>query len=444
MRILLSTILAVAATLGAAPAAGASPEDAGRAELQVYLLTMDQGDEVWERFGHNAILIRDEDTGEAVTWNWGLFDFAQVDFLPRFLRGEMLYSMGPAPFQPFVDSYVRADRSVYLNEIHLTPEQARELDGFVRWNYLPENRDYHYDYYRDNCSTRVRDVLDLVLGGLIRDEFGDRLTERTYRWHSRRLVQATLWLDQGLSLLLGSRGDRPITEWEAMFVPMELMALLEGMEVNDGAGGTRPLLGPREVLFQSSRPPTPDHAPAFSPVWLVGGLLLAGLGGLLGWSAGGREGGRARIAFGVLGGLWGAFAGLLGLLMVLAWFTDHVFIHRNVNILYTNPLLLLLGPALLAVTLRERWFGGRPGALVGWGMLVVAALSLVAALLQAVGIVHQGNAEVIALALPMNVGLAAGLWLGISPRRPPGDRLDLASGAPRGRQGAQSKGVWRR
>ncbi|MFW5904651.1 MAG: DUF4105 domain-containing protein, partial [bacterium] len=183
-----------------------------RERLRVFLLTMGPGDEVWERFGHNALLIRDDLTGEATAWNWGLFDFGAVDFIPRFLRGTMLYSMGPAPLEPFLESYRRANRSVYANELHLTPEEAEELDAFVRWNYRPENRQYRYDYFRDNCSTRLRDALDGILGGVLRQRFAGRETPRTFRWHSRRMVQELFWIDQGMSHLMGPRGDRPISE----------------------------------------------------------------------------------------------------------------------------------------------------------------------------------------------------------------------------------------
>jgi hypothetical protein len=390
--------------------AGVHQEFESEDRYRVFLLTMDQGDEVWERFGHNALLIRNESTGEELAWNWGLFDFQDVDFIPRFLKGTMLYQMGPAPVQPFLDSYVWADRSIYSNEIHLSQEQARELDEFVRWNYLPENRHYVYDYFRDNCSTRIRDILDRVLDGAIRDRYYERSTPHTYRWHSRRLVQGLFWIDQGMSHLMGTRGDRPITEWEAMFVPMELMRLLEELEVEDETGGLRPLLGPREVLYEARRPPTPTEAPGL-PLWwpLVGlglGALLVGLGQLAGQ---GRNG--ARIGLGVAGAGWSLVAGILGFIMTASWFTDHVFIHRNLNLLHTSPLALLLGVLVAAAAMRGRWWEGRPGRLARDLAVLLAALSLGAALLQIVTPIHQGNAEALTLALPVNLGLAVAFLL---------------------------------
>ncbi len=402
-------------------------EERGR-DLRVYLLTMEQGDEVWEKFGHNALLVRNEATGEEIAWNWGLFNFQDVDFIPRFLRGTMRYSMGGFPPDLMLQEYVRAERSVWANEVRLTPAQAGALDAFVRWNAQEENRHYTYDYFRDNCSTRIRDVLDRVLQGELEARFADRETPHSYRWHTRRLVQGTTWIDQGLSFLLGLRGDRPRTEWEAMFIPMILMELLEGVQVPnpDRPGEMLPLLGPRQVVHQADRPPAPAAPPRFAPWSLLLGVGAAGLLAGLAGSGGvpGRRGTgpaaaqapglaptRARrwsLAILVLG--WGLFAGLLGTLLVTAWFTDHVFIQWNLNLFHLSP--LTLGVALLlvpsALIPRVASGGVGRGALVLGGL--VAAGSLAVALLQGVGVLHQGNAEVVAVALPLNLAVAWVAW----------------------------------
>ncbi|CAN5712391.1 hypothetical protein BH23GEM11_BH23GEM11_13110 [soil metagenome] len=404
--------------------------------LQVWLLTMDRGDEVYEMFGHNALLIRDERTGEELAWNWGLFNFEDVDFIPRFLRGTMRYSMGPADPEPFLRIYAATNRAVYANRIHLTQAQAAELDAFVRWNYLPENRPYVYDYYRDNCSTRLRDALDLVLGGQIAAQFQDRPTGRSYRWFSRELVQVTGWVDQGLSFLLGMRGDVTISEWEAMFLPVELIQHLEGFSVEEPGGGTRSLLGPRQLVVEATRAPLPAGPPGPSLGFLLVGLLLGGaMVGLAvaaapwapapdskaaatphdrvpGWPLFGAPRRRVpRILLGVLVSAWGAFSGLMGLLLVVAWFTDHVFIQANLNIFQLSPLALAGAPLLLgflfmpAGPARERM--GRAAVVVN---AVTLALGLVAALLQGIGVLYQWNVDVVFFALPLNLGMALAAW----------------------------------
>lgn len=373
--------------------------------FQVFLLTMDQGDAVWERFGHNALVIKDHERGEELAWNWGLFDFDEVDFIPRFLRGTMRYQMGPFPVEPMVRSYIDANRSVYAHEIFLTDEEAETLDRLVRVNYRPENRAYTYHYYLDNCSTRIRDLLDQVLGGLLSTTFDTDPTAKSFRWHSRRLVQETTWVDQGLSFLLGMRGDYPRTRWENMFVPMEMMVHLEGLERPLEGGGTAPLMGTREVIHEADRPPPPNEAPGYSAVWLLLGLAGgAGVGALAGQASRGTRGGVAGLS--VLVGFWGLFSGILGAILISAWFTDHDFIQANLNLFQTNPLGLLLMVVAPPALIRPGLWRGRWGRTAARLAVLIAILSAFAAMLQFFTPLHQGNAEVISIALPINLAVA--------------------------------------
>jgi hypothetical protein len=390
---------------GIRPAGLPTAAPAALDRLEVHLVTIEQGDEVWELFGHNALVIRDRETGESVAWNWGLFDFEDVDFVPRFLRGTMLYWMGGMDPDWMIEGYARANRTVYSHQVLLTADEARALDEFVQWHALPDNRHYVYDYFRDNCSTRIRDALDLALGGVLREHFLNRETPHSYRWHSRRLVQVTGWVDQGLSFLLGTRGDLPRTEWEAMFIPMEMAELLEDFERPGEDGTLQPLLGPRQVLFQADRAPTPEAAPGFSLRFPLVGFLGAGLLVLLGWwAAGGSLG--ARAVFAGAAGAWTLLTGLLGLILVSSWFTDHVFIHWNLNLFYANPLALAALAFLLPALTSRRRAGGAPGRWAAGLALAVAGLSVLMALLQALTVLRQGNGEVIAVALPLNLALA--------------------------------------
>ena len=149
-----------------APAlAGTPTPDHASAALQVFLMTFGPGRQVWERFGHNAIWIHDPVDGTDEAYNYGLFDFHQENFLLRFVRGQMWYWMAGFPAARYVAQYERDNRSVWVQELELSHDAKVELERFLRWNAEPEHRYYHYDYYRDNCSTRVRDAVDRVLSG---------------------------------------------------------------------------------------------------------------------------------------------------------------------------------------------------------------------------------------------------------------------------------------
>lgn len=387
--------LALGAQLGIP---GSRPE-AGES-LRVFLMTIGQGDAVWERFGHNAIWIQDQDTGQGVAYNWGIFDFGQVDFIPRLARGTMLYRM--APLDPFasLEEYRRADRPVWIQELALTPGQKSELLAFVQWNALPENREYRYDYYRDNCSTRVRDALDRVLGGRIRALSSADTTLHSYRWHTRRLLRDHWSAYLGIQFVLGPGADRPITGWEEMFLPLSLMERIREVEVPDAEGGARALVVQERLLVPSSRPQEPLSPPLAFP-WFLGVGLLWG-GGMLWLAWRPRRGGRkSRLALAALAGAWALLAGFGGGLLLAAWLlTDHVFWYGNWNLLQVNPLFLGLVPPFALFAFR--------GRLPRWGRDLAAGLavvSLVGALVQLIPGLGQRGGEILALVLPVNLSL---------------------------------------
>jgi hypothetical protein len=150
-------------------------------------MTMGIGERVWERFGHNAILVEDRARGTAQAYNYGMFDFRQKNFLLNFIKGRMWYWMQGFGLAPTLDIYVRANRSVWVQELNLTPAQRLSLARFLEWNERPENRFYRYDYYRDNCSTRVRDAIDKAINGRLRAATDTIQTPYSYRWHTARL-----------------------------------------------------------------------------------------------------------------------------------------------------------------------------------------------------------------------------------------------------------------
>lgn len=376
---------------------------------RVFLLTMDQGDAVWERFGHNALLIEDRLSGDRLAWNWGLFDFQAEDFMLRFARGTMPFSMGPADLEPFVASYAAANRSVYANEVYLTQDEAAALDEFVRWNFQPENREYVYDYFLDNCSTRVRDALDGVLGGVIQQALQTIPTEYSYRWQVRRAARGVWWVDQGLNLLMGLRTDRPLSAWEASFLPVEFLEHATTIERPGPDGEMVPLIGPRSVLFQAERATVPTEPTGFSILWVAAGMGVSL--GILALGRAARTGHSwARPFLGATLVLWGIVAGLLSLLLTAIWFTAHEFGHWNVNLLYLTPFAWVLAAAAVWATVRGLRPGRRSTAALALVAVVLAGLSLLAAVLQISTIVRQDNLEVLAVALPINVAAAMAAW----------------------------------
>lgn len=369
-------------------------------DLTVYLLTFGWGDVVWERFGHNAIWIQDRARGTDVTYNWGMFDFNQPQFIRRFLTGDTRYWMEAIDLQPMLSHYRERNRSALAQELNLTPAQRLKLQQFVEWNARPENKFYRYDYYRDNCSTRLRDAIDHALSGQLQLATVTRMTSGTFRWHTQRLMKGDVPLYTGITLALGRPPDKPLSVWEEMFLPVRMANALRSVRVADSAGTQIPLVRSEKALFMSGRAPEPAAPPNYFPWYVAAGILVAGALIALVRTA---EGGH-RIAFfaaTAIATLWSLVAGVAGSMLVIAWlFTKHYFMSRNENLMHFDPLSIAL-VVLIPLSLYGLRGVSRATKLSGF----VAALSLFGFVLQGIPFFSQKNGEIIALALPINLAV---------------------------------------
>ncbi|MDB4949581.1 MAG: hypothetical protein JWM27_2230 [Gemmatimonadetes bacterium] len=398
---------AAAATQGTAapaPAQGAAPASADTAEeMRVFLVTMGPGDEVWEKFGHDAIWVHDPEDRTDQAYNYGMFDFRQANFYSNFARGRMQYWMQGFGAVPTVEYYARQNRTVWLQELNLTLEQKREMKRFLLWNARPRNKLYRYDYYLDNCTTRVRDAIDRIVGGAIHARFANEPSPFTFRSETERLTVDDVPTYTGLMIGLAEPADRPITAWEDLFLPGRLRDAIRKVSVPDGHGGMRPLVKHEHIAVGAvGRAPERTEAPNRIPEYLLAGIVLAAVVAALGWAAA-RYGGAARAGYSVAVVLWTLLTGVGGIVLAALWmFTDHAIAYRNENLFQLDPLslpLLVLLPALA--------YGARWAVRAGPGLAVaVAALSVLGFALQALPGIDQVNGVVIALALPVNLALA--------------------------------------
>ena len=381
----------------------ALPADSGRG-LSVGLLTVGPGEEVWELWGHNTIVVTDRDHGLSQSYNWGLFDFRQENFILRFARGQMWYSMGARRTDRDLALYVYRDRSMVLQDLALTPGQGAALQEFLAWNDIPANRGYHYNYYLDNCSTRVRDAIDGALSGQLKARFDTMPSGHTWRWETRRILGWNLPLYVAINLALGHPVDTGMTAWQSMFLPRRLEEYLRNARVVDVSGQDVPLVRGTENLSRSSRFVDPAAPKATWVPLALGGLLM---GTMLAWLGGAASTSRrARRWFGALAGAWSFLAGFLGLLLLFLWFlTDHWSSRQNENVLLLTPLSLAL-VVLIPLALRGRAGAGRASLTVASAVAGCAALALV---IKVLPWFHQYNLELIALILPVHAGVLAGL-----------------------------------
>jgi hypothetical protein len=372
--------------------------------MEVFLITIGPGRQVWERFGHNAIWVRDTLRSIDRAYNYGMFSFDDPGFLGRFVRGEMNYWMQGFDTEHLLRAYRAADRSIWVQELDLTPEQMEELYRFELWNELPENRFYRYDYYRDNCSTRVRDALDQMLGGQLRESAASLETATTYRSHFRRLMAPDPLIYAGGSFAIGPATDRPISVWEEMFLPVRMMEFLRGVSVSDEEGGERPLVKREFRVFESTLGPEPDAPPDWRLQFLAAGVLLAAVFVLLGRLGSTRRG--ARFLATLVSAAWALVLGAGGVFMLGIWFlTAHWAGYSNENLFFFNPAGLALAALIpTALMARKSWAQRWARRL----SMFIAAVAILGLAVQPLPWLPQRNAEIIAAVLPPTLAM---VWL---------------------------------
>jgi hypothetical protein len=394
---------ALVAAFLATPALWAEPGD----DLTIYALTFGPGDHPFFKFGHNAILVQPKD-GPGLAYNFGTFAFDSPALIPKFLRGKFKYWLSVATADDTFESYASANRSILAQELDLTPAQRWSLGQALRTNARPENREYLYDYFYDNCSTRVRDAIDRATGGRVR-EAGRARVAMTFREHALRMT-ADLWPEAvGINLGLGRSADVPIDRWAESFLPERLAELLRLVRIPDGAG-EKSLVKAERVVYQAVRPEKPAQPPNWTPHFLAIGLAvggcLFGLGRLGRSRDTGRTGRGARVLLGCVAALVGVGFGFFGLVLVCLWaFTNHKIAYQNANIFQLAPWSLALLVYGVGAALARPRATRRAKVLA----LSAAVFSLLGILCKALPGLSQSNWPFIAMCLPVWVGLWAGL-----------------------------------
>lgn len=301
---------------------------------EIYVLTLGpyQG-ELYSAFGHSAIRVVDTTEGLDDVYNWGVFDFDQPNFYLNFARGYLYYKLGVHPYDRFRDYYIYHNRYIHAQKLNLTQAQKQKLFDYLHWNSLPENQNYRYDYFYNNCATKVRDVMLTVFSDSVKFDGSYIKTDYTIRDLTDIYLQHQPWGDLGIDICLGLPMDKKASAHEYMFLPDYIES-----GFNHATIGSLPLVSETISVYESREETIATSL--FHPltVFIVFAILVLALSI---WDFKRKKLSRwfDALLFGILG--------LIGCLLFFLWFfTDHQAAAVNFNLLWAFPLHLVVAFAL--------------------------------------------------------------------------------------------------
>jgi hypothetical protein len=336
-------------------------------EAEISLLTIDPGSELYSAFGHTAVWVHDPATRVDRVYNYGTFDFEpgkELTFYLNFAQGRLNYRLDTESYDHFRRVYQYFERAYSGQLLALTPDQKQAVYDYLETNNLPENRYYLYEFFYDNCATRVRDVFKTVLADSLHYAQADVPTDETFRDLLWVYLADRYWAKFGIDLALGAVVDRPVTPWQRMFLPDFLAEEIARAELVTSGGERRSLVTKQQTLY-GGVPALPAEPWYLRPAFFLW-LLAAAIGGLTY-----RQWRQARYR-----PLWDvllfALSGLGGLVLLLLWTaTIHTAPAQNYNLLWLLPTHLVAAFALIPRT-PPRWL--RPYFLISAALTALPIL----------------------------------------------------------------------
>lgn len=315
-----------------------------RAEIHILTCGPYQG-ELYSAFGHSAIRVVDPLQDLDILFNYGVFDFNQPNFYLNFARGFLHYKLGVTYYSYFKDAYISENRYIHEQVLNLSESQKQEYFNFLQWNAQPEHQYYYYDYFYDNCATRVRDGLKETFGDSLQFDGSYIKTDYTIRDLVHQYLQQQPWGELGIDICLGLPMDVKATPQMYMFLPDYIEKGFDHATIKRGEKIV-PLVN--ETRITNEAHPQPDASSAITPVMVFSAVFIFGL--LLSWQEY-----RKKITYRWFDILLFTITGLLGWLLFLLWVaTDHHAAARNFNLLWAVP-LYVPGVFLLLRQNIPRW-----------------------------------------------------------------------------------------
>ncbi len=314
-------------------------------EAKISVLTIGPGTSLNDSFGHSAFRILDINKGIDVVYGYGEYDFDAPNFYLKFAQGRLNYLISKEDFQRFYRVYVYFNRTIKEQTLNLSHDEKQKLYGFLIKNYKPENRKYLYDFFFDNCATKIKDVANVSLNNGITFHAPKHDKDASFRTLIQNNLNRNSWGSLGIDICLGSVIDKKATAEDHMFLPENIYKFFNNAVIKDR---NKPLVESSRVIFSKKELPVSNG-------FLTSPLLIFGILGALILFITYKDSKKNKRSIWLDITLF-SITGIIGVLLLLLWFaTDHKGTHQNYNLLWAFFLNLFMIPQLF----REKtnsWF----------------------------------------------------------------------------------------
>ena len=236
--------------------------------IRISLLTCASGGEIYSLFGHTAIRYENFTRNIDAVFNYGMFNFNAPNFILRFALGETDYQLGATNYEHFVAEYNYLGRDVWQQTLNLTPDEKEHLFNLLQENYRPENREYRYNFFYDNCATRPRDQIEKAIDGSLQyaDNMTDNNTGVSFRDLLHKYSEGHPWSRFGMDMCMGSEADKPINRRLMMFVPFYVQEYFNTAQIIDKEGKARPLISSEEKIVETGLTAADHRSSGITPM----------------------------------------------------------------------------------------------------------------------------------------------------------------------------------
>ena len=307
---------------------------------EISVLTCDPGNEIYSLFGHSALRIKNPVNGQDLVVNWGLFEFSesQFQFGYDFAKGRLKYYMGIQLMSNFITEYRRSKRGIREQVLNLSNQEKYQIIQLLEENYKPENRKYKYEFFYDNCSSRLRDVIKKVFGENINFYQSPKSNKFTFRETIHLYLESFPWLKLGIDLVLGKKIDKLVSNENLMFLPLNVEEIFDKSLVQNNESFKNLVISKNTLIESFENKNKLNNIGFYSWVLLAITLLLIVF--------------KLDKALGIWSSLNLFIIGLLGVVLVFMWIgTDHNATKMNFNLLWASPFHFIL----IFCLIKESW-----------------------------------------------------------------------------------------